>query len=155
VKLYLVRHARPVDVTEDPTKPLSSRGRNEAEEMAGLLAERGSVAPGLIIHSGKKRTLETAEILASRLIPKEGLEERGGLSPNDDPGLWAPVLARLSTDLMIVGHMPFMGKLVWMLSGGQTGGWNCEFVTAETACLERTGDGGWNFLWKASPSTTG
>jgi phosphohistidine phosphatase len=150
LKVYLARHAKPVDASVDPHRPLSSEGFIEIEKVADHLSERGDVRPEVIIHSGKERARQTAEVLASRLDPPGGVREQRGLSPNDTIDGWDSYL--LSTPgAMLVGHMPFMGLLSCELTRGTVCGWNTEFRTAEVSCYESVDSGGWNLLWHIAP----
>lgn len=150
MKAYLVRHARPVNVSVDPARPLSEEGMREIEKVACHLAERGDVRPEVIIHSGKTRAIQTAEVLASRLSPPCGVREETGLYPNDDIEGWDAVLAS-SPGAMLVGHMPFMGLLSCKLTRGDVCGWNTEFRTAEVSCFECLDGGDWKLLWHIAP----
>ena len=150
MKAYLVRHARPVDASVDPARPLSAEGFREIEIIADHLAQRGDVSPEVIIHSGKDRARQTAEVLASRLGPPGGLREETGLRPNDDIEGWDAYLAS-SPGAMLVGHMPFVGLLSCELTKGEVCGWNTEFRTAEVSCFEFAGGGEWKLLWHIAP----
>ncbi len=150
MKAYLVRHAQPVNASIDPARPLSKEGIREIEKVAGHLAGRGDVRPEVIIHSGKTRAKQTAEVLASKLDPPGGVREEAGLSPNDDIEGWDAMLAS-SAGAMLVGHMPFMGLLSCGLTGGEVCGWNAEFRTAEVSCFERLDGEDWKLLWHIAP----
>jgi phosphohistidine phosphatase len=58
--LFLVHHAQAVDALMDPQRPLSDRGRADAEALASRVAARGA-KPSVIWHSGKQRARQTAE----------------------------------------------------------------------------------------------
>jgi phosphohistidine phosphatase len=75
-----------------------------------LLASAG-VRPARITHSGKLRAQQTAELLAKACSPDHGVEAGAGLSPNDPVKPVARMVASLSVDTMLVGHLPFMGRL--------------------------------------------
>lgn len=150
MKAYLVRHAQPVNVSIDPARPLSEAGMREIEKVADHLAQRGNVRPEVIVHSGKTRARQTAEVLASRLDPPGGIREELGLSPNDEVEGWDAYLVS-SPGAMLVGHMPFMGLLSCELTRGEVCGWNTEFRTAETSCFEYLGEGDWKLLWHIAP----
>jgi phosphohistidine phosphatase len=67
-----------------------------------------------IVHSGKKRARETAEILAAILSPTDGLESRTGMNPLDDVRALAGSLD-LDKNIMLVGHLPFLERLIGLL----------------------------------------
>lgn len=150
MKSYLVRHAQPVNSHVDPARPLSEEGLREIRKVADYLAGRGDVLPEVIIHSGKTRARQTAEILASKLDPPGGVREESGLMPNDDIEGWDAYLAS-SPCSMLVGHMPFMGLLSCQLTSGEVCGWNTEFRTAEVSCFERPEGEDWKLLWHIAP----
>ncbi len=150
MKAYLVRHAQPVNASVDPARPLSEEGMREITKVADHLAGRGDVSPEIIVHSGKTRARQTAEVLASRLDPPGGVREEPGLKPNDDIEGWDAILAS-SPGAMLVGHMPFMGLLSCELTRGNVCGWNTEFRTAEVSCFERSDSNDWKLLWHIAP----
>lgn len=150
MKVYLVRHAKPVDLSVDPARPLSEEGMRDIEKVAGHLALMGEVAPEVIVHSGRARARQTAEVLAARLAPPGGIREERGLRPNDSIDGWDVYLAS-SPGAMLVGHMPFMGLLSCELTRGEVCGWNTEFRTAEVSCYECRDGGDWKLLWHIAP----
>jgi len=64
--VYLVQHGKSLNDQEDPEKGLSERGKAETERIAGV-AQGYAVQVSSILHSGKKRARQTAEIMAARL----------------------------------------------------------------------------------------
>src|SRR4051812_48774268 len=80
-RLSLIRHAnaeQDLDV-RDFERPLSRKGRGEAEEMAKRFHERGHV-PDLILTSAAVRTRETAETFARVLgVPARLLQAEDSL----------------------------------------------------------------------------
>jgi phosphohistidine phosphatase len=123
---------------------------HEIVRVADYLAGRGDVSPEVIIHSGRTRARQTAEVLASRLDPPGGVREKSGLSPNDVIEGWDAVLAT-SPGVMIVGHMPFLGLLSCELTRGEVCGWNTEFRTGEVSCFEHIDGRDWKLLWHIAP----
>jgi phosphohistidine phosphatase len=123
---------------------------HEIEKVADHLARQANVTPEVIIHSGKARAKQTAEVLASRLDPPGGIREESGLGPQDDIAGWEKYLAA-SPGAMLVGHMPFMGLLSCRLTRGDVCGWNTEFRTAEVSCFEYRDMQGWKLLWHIAP----
>ena len=83
MRIYLMQHGKPVSKEEDSERPLSDEGRNDVERMADFLQRSGVRIEG-ILHSGKTRARQTAEIMVSRLNPGLEPQERPGLSPLDD-----------------------------------------------------------------------
>ncbi len=149
--LYLVRHGDAKTRLEDPERGLSDKGKRDAEEMAAFLGKHDLHVYG-IWHSGKKRAEQTAEILASAISSETGVSFHGHLEPN---AFLAPVqgeIERLQQDLMIVGHLPFVGKLMAALLRGQENPNLAVFEPATVVCLERDIEGYWRLCWMIVPS---
>lgn len=70
--LYLVQHAEAKREEEDPSRPLSEKGLEEIKKVA-LYAERLNIKVSQIFHSGKRRALQTAEVLAQHLRIERGI----------------------------------------------------------------------------------
>jgi phosphohistidine phosphatase len=147
MKLYLVRHGEALVQGEDSARPLTHRGRREAEACA-LIAARLAVKPFEIWHSGKARARETAEILAAKLGAP--VRQAAGLFPNDAVEPWGERAGQGMNDLMLVGHLPFMERLASYLLTGDTGFDLLAFRTAAMACLARE-SGPWRLLWMTGP----
>ena len=114
--LYVVQHGRNLTKTEDPEKGLSVDGKLDTERIAGV-ANGYRVKVSRIVHSGKKRARETAEIMASVLSPTNGLETLKGMNPLDDVRTFAASL-ELDMNIMLVGHLPFLERLIGLLVCG-------------------------------------
>lgn len=114
--LYLVQHGKSLPKSEDPEKGLSAEGKQETESIAGVAAGY-QVRVSRILHSGKKRARETAEILTSRLLPTDGSEQRDSMNPLDDVRAFADRLS-LDQEIMLVGHLPFLERLIGLLVCG-------------------------------------
>ena len=124
IELLLVRHADAGDplawTGEDAERPLSRKGRKQAERLAGLLAGARS-APDALLSSPKLRAAQTAEILGAAL----GLEVRlhDGLAGAVDLHGLAKILADLGDHgrPILVGHDPDFSDLASELVGSTLG----------------------------------
>ncbi|MDY0062369.1 MAG: phosphoglycerate mutase family protein [Myxococcota bacterium] len=58
-------------------QPLTERGEQEARDMGRFLVRQG-IVPDLIVHTGKKRTRKTAELLLEALAPARVPVKDGG-----------------------------------------------------------------------------
>jgi phosphohistidine phosphatase len=114
--LYIVQHGKSLPKEKDPEKGLSPEGRGETERIAKV-AGGYNVKVSKIIHSGKKRARETAEAIAAVLSPENGLEARSGMKPLDGVEAFEKTL-NLDQNLMLVGHLPFLERLVSLLVCG-------------------------------------
>jgi phosphohistidine phosphatase len=116
MSLYLVRHGEAFSEAVDPGRPLTEAGRVAVDGM-GQMARSFEIPVSRIFHSGKARARQTAEILSHYLNPAAGMEEMSGMKPHDDV---APIARQLDPALnaMLVGHLPFMERLVSYLTTG-------------------------------------
>ena len=152
MQLFLVQHAEALSKEEDPDRPLSPRGMGDAEAVAAFLARAG-VAPGRILHSGKTRARQTADILAGPIGAESTVQESpveiGATSPPDD---LAEAARGWAGDTMVVGHMPFMGKAAARLLTGDADGAPMAFRPGSVLCLERDADtGAFALAWMIRP----
>jgi phosphohistidine phosphatase len=148
VLVCLVQHGEAVSEEVDPRRPLSERGRREVERVARLLARAG-FKPARILHSGKLRAQQTAEILA-RELGVERVEAAQGLAPLDDPKPWFEELGRISEDTVIVGHLPFLAKLAGLMLAGSSDAEPVRFRYGGIFCFERD-EKGWHLVWAVTP----
>ncbi len=148
--LYLVRHGEAKSEREDPERPLSSRGREEVERVSRAAAKKG-MAASRIFHSDKLRAKQTAEILARKIIPSEGICEISGLGPEDDPSLTKAELEVSGKSLIVVGHLPHLNRLAALLLNGNSGAQVLDFQTASVVCLSRRKKE-WKVNWTMDPA---
>lgn len=146
---FLVRHGEAKPEYEDPKRPLSDRGRREVEKVAHALYEK-RVAVAEIVHSGKLRARQTAEIMARVLSPGRRVRKITGLAPDDDPVLAKAELEAADAPVMLVGHLPHLGRLAALLVTGDGERSVVEFSPASAVCLSRV-DGGWKVEWSLTP----
>jgi phosphohistidine phosphatase len=145
MKLYLARHGEAVTKQEDPDRPLSGDGRRDVSHVADIL-EKTNAAVDRVIHSGKLRARQTAEILAQSVMREVGLETVPDMNPMDPVEPWVKKIEGFEQDAMLVGHMPFMGKLVSRLVIGREDADLVFFHAGAVVCLERTGSGRWGII---------
>jgi len=150
MKLYLVQHGEALSKEQDRARPLSEQGRGEVERMAGFLATAG-VRVARVLHSGKLRARQTAEILAQMVQPEGAPEAYDALAPNDPLMPFADLVASWNEDSLVVGHLPFMGRAVCLLLTGDEEHAAVGFRPGSLVCLEREEDGPWNLAWMLRP----
>jgi phosphohistidine phosphatase len=154
MKLYLVQHGEALSDTVDPARPLSDAGREDVGKMAAFFAAR-PLSLDRIAHSGKLRARQTAEILSAVLAPGKPVEQCAGLSPNDPPDGFARELAGWSEDVMVVGHLPFLGRLAGLLVSGDPDGGLVAYRPGSVVCLEQGGENDWAVAWMLRPELLG
>lgn len=150
MRLYLAQHGLAKDESEDVKRPLSERGIKDTGTCAGFLA-KSSEQPGpvAVFHSGKLRARQTAEIFAAAWggMP---LEQVPGLAPNDDPAVWSAHLASMREDVMLIGHLPHLQRLVGLLLCRDPERDAVHFQNAGVLCLERE-TSVWAVHWYVGP----
>lgn len=148
--LYLVQHAEAKSKEEDPKRGLTEKGLQDIKKVASYLA-RLNIRVDRIFHSGKKRALQTAEVLAEHLKPEEGISEKDGLAPMDEPQIWFERLSKLEEDLMLVGHLPHLSKLASLILTGDAEKTVINFKNAGILCLKRSEEAHWSVEWMITP----
>jgi phosphohistidine phosphatase len=148
--LYLVQHAEAKTEEEDPARDLTARGCIDIEDVAHQL-KRLNVQVGRIWHSGKTRAKSTASVLASHIRPRGGVSEAPGLAPQDDPEIWAGRLATMDEDILLVGHLPHLGRLAALLMSGDKERTVINFQVGGVVRLRRMEAGQWAVDWMIVP----
>lgn len=148
MRLYLMQHGVAASEDVDPERRLTDAGRDEVERVAAV-AERAGVAVAAVLHSGKARARQTAEILAAALGPAR-VEAVDGVSPMDDPGELLDRLEGVEEPTAVVGHLPHLARLAGRLLAGDPEREPVAIVNAGLVCLERD-DGRWRLRWAVTP----
>ncbi|PTY04927.1 hypothetical protein DB347_19740 [Opitutaceae bacterium EW11] len=158
--LYIVRHAHAVSEEEDSARPLSKRGREQANRLARFLVAQDLFAPAEIWHSPLVRVRQTAEIFASAMRTAAPLVETPGMLPEDTPRLLAKRLAerKASGGLAVVGHEPYLSALATLLVFGSTSPAAFRLRKGSVLALDRATEAGsaggerrWVVQWLVGP----
>ena len=136
MKLYLVQHGEAVSKQEDPGRPLSEQGVQDVQAMAAFLGDAG-IKVARVWHSGKRRAEQTAAILAKVVLSGGRAESVGGISPNDPVGEFATDADVWDEDTLVAGHLPFMSRLVSLLTTGDPDARLVQYPPGSLVCLER------------------
>ena len=151
MKIYIGRHAEAEPASVDVNQGLTANGLMQADQMGQYLAEL-SVRPDQILHSVKARTRETAQIYAKHLdvhhvtecdtLLKEGMS----ISPLLD------MIAVWKEDVLLVGHLPFIAKLLnALVLGDEQLGPLYPFPLGGLVCVERVSHERWVMQWAVDP----
>jgi phosphohistidine phosphatase len=143
--IYLVHHADAVGPEVEPQRPLSATGRHHAERLATEAAARG-VKPVAIWHSGKLRARQTAEPFLRLCNPLAEFSAIKGLQPGDSPGLIKDLLTGEKREVMLVGHMPSLPRLLTFLLTGDDSSF-LSFPLHGAIALDPAGDR-WIERWR-------
>lgn len=150
MKLYLVQHAKAASKNVELQRPLTEEGRREIQKVAAFVKPLG-LCVDYLWHSGKKRAVQTAEILAEVVRINKEQTVRNGLGPNDDAAVLGDELASTEEDIMIVGHMPFLSKLTSLLLAGSEAANVVAFRNGGIVSLSRSEGNQWQIDWVITP----
>jgi phosphohistidine phosphatase len=151
MRLYLARHGDALSKDQDPERPLSETGRKQVAHVADVLEQIGA-GVDRVVHSGKPRAQQSAEILAQSVMWEPELESIADMNPGDPVEPWVERVASLDTDTMLVGHLPFLAKLASRLVTGNEDAGVVSFPAGTVVCLERSADGDWQVAAVVPPT---
>lgn len=143
--LYLVQHAEAKREEEDPVRGLTDKGFQDIKKVASYAAKL-NISVTQIFHSGKTRAMQTAQVLAEHL-QCEKVSEADGLSPMDDPQIWADRISQINDDVMLAGHLPHLCRFASLILCGDKERNIVNFKMAGIVCLRRFDDGRWAVEW--------
>ncbi|NOY07376.1 MAG: phosphohistidine phosphatase SixA [Spirochaetes bacterium] len=147
--VYLVQHGEPVPKEQDIKRPLSEKGRSIVEKLANACAVYGLTAKN-IYHSTRLRAKQTAEILGFQLdIP---VTEKAGLEPLNPVRPFYEEIENSDGDIMIVGHLPFLERLVSLMITGEEDKKPLQFQQGGLVCLIKSEENLWSVTWTVFPS---
>jgi phosphohistidine phosphatase len=122
MQLYLMQHGQAVPETENPEQPLSREGVAQVQTSAAMMKKLG-IAPDLIICSPKKRSRQSAALIAEGVnYPYSDILESDTIKPST-PAVDALLFLRRnmeSKSVLIAGHLPSLANLASLLLGGDT-----------------------------------
>ena len=147
--VYLVHHGDAVLPDVDPQRPLSTRGMEAVRTLAAEAAGRGA-RPSCIWHSGKLRARQTAEAFWRACNPLAAFSAERGLQPTDPPEWMRDRLSLDQRDIMLVGHMPNLPRLLRLLLGEDPETSTVSFPLHGVVVLEG-GTDRWKELWRLEP----
>jgi phosphohistidine phosphatase len=150
MKLYLVQHGEACAKDADPERPLTDQGKADIDRLAAFLGQAG-VRVQRVIHSGKLRAAQTAERLANAVAPGAELESSGIINPNDSPKAFDWQSGSWDRDTLVVGHLPFMAKLVSHLVIEDESRIITAWQPGSIVCLERYNSAHWQIGWMIRP----
>lgn len=148
--LYLVQHAEALSKEADASRSLSEKGIEDIKKVAGYLSGL-RIKVEMICHSGKMRALQTAQILAEHLNFVKKLSYTDGLAPMDDPKMWYDRLSRMNENIILVGHLPHLGRLASLILSSDREKNLIDFKMGGVVCLKRFEDGKWAVEWMVIP----
>jgi phosphohistidine phosphatase len=150
VKLYLAQHGTALAKTVDPARSLSEEGRRDVQAMAKFLQGAG-IQVERVWHSGKRRAEQTAQLLAKAVAPHVTPVRVKGINPDDSVDRFISDADVWEQDTLVVGHLPFVSRLVAWLTVADPEREIVGFLPASVVCLERRDTDAWTVLWMLRP----
>ena len=154
MKLYLVQHGEACKKEVNPHRLLTDQGEADIDRLACFLKQAG-IQVERVIHSGKRRAEQTAEQLAQAIAPGVELEISGLMNPNDNPKAFDWQSESWDRDTLIVGHLPFMAKLVSHLLIDDENRLISAYQPGSIVCLEHIKATEWHINWMIRPELLG
>jgi phosphohistidine phosphatase len=154
MELYLMQHGEAEPEEVDPARPLSRQGHDEVARVART-ARKVGVRADRILHSGKLRALQTAEILARELNLEGKVSHAEGLAPKDDPQVVLRTIEASKETLILVGHLPHLSRLAGLLLVGDPDREIVAFRMGALVSLMKDSAGAWRLRWIVLPEAAG
>jgi len=129
---------------------LTEEGRQDIQKVAAFIKPL-NLCVDYLWHSGKKRAVQTAEILTEVVRINKAQTAHAGLGPNDDVAVIRDELASAERHVMIVGHLPFLSKLTSLLLAGSESDNTVAFKQGGIVCLSRSDENQWQIDWMVTP----
>ena len=144
--------ARRIEIRRKRSAAQIDRQRNRRGADRCLFLRPLKLAVDAVWHSGKARAQQTGELLAEAVGARDRVVQREGLGPKDQVATTKEAIEQTGGDVMIVGHLPFLGKLVALLVTGSEKNEIVEFQFGSIVCIELRDDGKWKVAWMITPA---
>jgi phosphohistidine phosphatase len=152
MKLYLARHGD-YTLNTNGLDVLTERGVEDITRIAKWLKPL-NLQVANIFHSGKNRAQQTAGLLAEGFSSDQPPASRTGLNPDDDVSGLLSELGDFGDNMLVVGHLPFLDKLVSQLLTGGEDKIIVNFQTGTLACLSQIDQVRWAIDWVVTPEVS-
>lgn len=121
MELILWRHAEAAEGVPDATRPLTGKGRRQAERMAHFLS--GRLPPNTrILVSPALRAQQTATSLSKHFITAPNI----GVHATPQTAIATAGWPMTGGSVVLVGHQPWMGELAALLMTGRADYWSIK-----------------------------
>ena len=151
MKIYCVRHGEAENADVDPERPLTEQGREGIEKIARYMGEN-NIHIDALMHSPKLRAIQTGEIFAKYLSAEQVNECVTLLDEMNDVQPLVEMIPSWDGDTLLVGHLPFMYKLVSELLVGDANYYPLvNYSPGTVICLEYYNNERWIINWLLNP----
>ena len=147
--IFLVQHGKSLSRDQDPEKGLSEKGKTETARIAGVARRDYEIPVSKIVHSGKKRAKQTAEIFKEIFGMEQACEQIDTINPLDDVRAFGDGLGP-DSNILVVGHLPFLERLVSYLTAGSEELKIYQFQNSGIVCLDQV-QKTWFIKWTLNP----
>jgi len=152
MQIYLVQHGESEPEEIDPERRLTESGARAVQKIADFLQTTGGVQVDAVWHSGKPRAQQTAELLGpATRAGGRAVMQHDGLAPKDAVEPIKRELEQGNSNVVIVGHLPFLGRLAALLLTGNADKEVVAFQFGCVVCLNRDDEGRWKLEWMIVP----
>ncbi len=151
MKLYLMRHGDYEQNAIPKQQALNEKGKQAVRHLAQFLQSM-KLQVAEILHSDLLRAKQTAELIAAANICATSPQFYPGLHPQDAV---APLIDAISidqTDKFIIGHLPYLSRLLSKLILGDENRELVIFDTATLVCLHEFSRDRWLIEWVLHPT---
>ncbi len=150
--LYCVRHGEANSADVDPQRGLTDKGKSDVTKVAQFLKQR-DLHLSHILHSPKLRAVQTAQLFAEHLGITQVDECDSILDEDADLEAILGVINTLHENTMIVGHLPFMAKLISALVINNEDYFPIvNYPPGAVVCLDHYENGRWIVNWILRPN---
>ena len=147
MKIYLARHGEYEHSFEGE---LSRFGEYNITKLRNFLRPL-NLPIKKIYQSGVLRAQQTADILATAFSPDVPVEYRQGLNPVDDIQNLLSEINTTPENLLVVGHLPFMNKLIGKMVNNEEHQELTLMQPGTMLCLDKIDESKWIIEWMISP----
>ena len=151
MNLYLVQHAEAMQEDDDPARSLTGKGMESIRRVAHYASQYLNIDVERIIHSGKKRAIQTAEVLTDEVKPVKGMEQGQEMNPLSGPWGWVEHLSQAEENVMLVGHLPHLKRLAALLLCQDESKQFLDFQEGGIISFCRNESGIWVLRWMVTP----
>ena len=128
MNIYILRHGIAVEpgtpgINGDPARPLTPEGEDKLKRIAAAM-QAMKLTFDVILSSPYLRAKLTADLVATNLGEKKKLSLTDHLTPEGDPKKLVEQLNGLKPlpeNVLLVGHEPYLSRLIGLLTSGNTG----------------------------------
>ncbi len=150
MRVYIVQHGEAASKDADPERRLTTKGVEDVKKLAEFLKPL-DISCTKIYHGSKARAKQTAEILAPALGGMDRLSTRQSIAPLDSIESILSEFNSWDEDTALVGHMPFVGKLVSGMVAHDESLLVATFKPGAIVCIENDEEGRWHIAWMITP----